>query len=283
MSETLPGASGPLVQQPRTLGELCDLVVAAEATSRSGVGAESIWPNQRLNSDLDGFLAFCKRRYGKELSSDILGRLIAEYAALAEVSNEIARATTIRVAMNALSSELNIAGAAHASEASSKVVAMPPEPISPAVFLESLLAEAETRRRQDHEISRLAQARGSLLSEHALQRERLAEALDRVYFFPGEEKRQGRKPCPEGFRRWSALLLEVGVVVRECDEAIVNLRLKERLHAVACWSAPAAMKYACALLLLACEGDGDALFTALQRANGDSELREFVLWLPVLV
>jgi hypothetical protein len=46
---------------------------------------------------------------------------------------------------------------------------------------------------------------------------------------------------------------------------------------------PAALKYACAVLLLASEGRADAVASALTNANRDGELRRFVLWLPFVL
>jgi hypothetical protein len=68
--------------------------------------------------------------------------------------------------------------------------------------------------------------------------------------------------------------------MRECDEAIAKLRLGERLQAVAGKTVPAALKCASALLGLASDGVPKPVVSALERANGDAELRRFVLWLP---
>jgi hypothetical protein len=71
--------------------------------------------------------------------------------------------------------------------------------------------------------------------------------------------------------------------MRECDEAIENLRLRERLQAVAGKTVPAAMKYASALLLVASEGNAVAVASSLEKANRDVDLRRFVHWLPFIL
>lgn len=43
------------------------------------------------------------------------------------------------------------------------------------------------------------------------------------------------------------------------------------------------MKYACVVLLLAAEGKADPVASALEQANGDGTLRQFVLWLPFIL
>src|SRR5262249_8053147 len=48
-------------------------------------------------------------------------------------------------------------------------------------------------------------------------------------------------------------------------------------------TAPAAMRFACALLLLAADGKAGAVASALERANADRELCRFVLWLPFIL
>src|SRR5262249_29878077 len=111
-------------------------------------------------------------------------------------------------------------------------------------------------------------------------RQRLADAFDFAYRFTNEETEQGRKPCPDGFRRWAERFLAVSAVLRECDAAIEGLRMAERLRAVAATDAPAALKFACALLLLASKGEAEHVASSLASANGDGELRRFVLWLP---
>src|SRR5262249_42917708 len=115
------------------------------------------------------------------------------------------------------------------------------------------------------------------------RRQRLEEAFDRAYAFPSEENEQGRKPCADGFRRWSERFLEVGAVLRECDEANEGLRLVERLRTAARSSAPDAMRYACALLAEATEGRLESVASHLKNANGDGDLRRFVLWLPFIL
>src|SRR5262249_15945236 len=133
------------------------------------------------------------------------------------------------------------------------------------------------------EAHRIAAERERRRNEYAAYRERLAQKFSDAYAFPGEETEQGRKPCPEGFQRWAERFLTLGAVMRECDEAIQNLCLRERLREVACKTAPAAMKYASALLLVASEGNAGAVASALEKANGDRELRRFVLWLPFIL
>ncbi len=43
------------------------------------------------------------------------------------------------------------------------------------------------------------------------------------------------------------------------------------------------MKFACALVLLAVEGDADSLASALEKANRDVELRRFILWMNFIL
>jgi hypothetical protein len=154
---------------------------------------------------------------------------------------------------------------------------------TPLAMLDSLLNGAKLRRQQEDEGRQIAEERRRRLNEQAASRAHLAAAFGIAYAFPGEESQQGRKPCPDGFRRWAERFLALGAVLRECDEAIEGLRLMERLQTVAARAAPEAMKYACALLLLASEGKADAVASALTEANGDGELRRFVLWLPFIL
>jgi hypothetical protein len=153
---------------------------------------------------------------------------------------------------------------------------------APSDIVESLLDSAKTKQQQEDEARRIAEEREQHLRDHAAHRERLANAFDHAFQFPNEETRAGRSPSPDGFRRWAERFVELGRVLRECDESLEGLRLQERLRAVAGKSAPAAMKYALAVLLLASEGNNEAVASALERANGDWELRRFVLWLPFI-
>jgi nucleoside phosphorylase len=147
----------------------------------------------------------------------------------------------------------------------------------------SLLSEAESRRRLEEDKRRSAEERERRLQEHAAHRARLADAFERLFRFTNEETQQGRKPCPDGFRRWAERFIELGTILRECDEAIDGLRLAHRLRKVAEQPAPAAMKYACAVVLLGSEGKADAVALALEKANRDRDLRRFVLWLPFIL
>jgi hypothetical protein len=158
-----------------------------------------------------------------------------------------------------------------------------PRVAEPSAILDSLLREAESRRQHENETQQIAEAYARRLKEQAALRDRLAQAFEQAWAFPDDENRQNRKPCPEGFRRWAERFISLGTVLRECDEAIENLHLRERLLAVACRTAPAEMKFACALLSLAAEGKADAVAIALEKANGDGRLRRFVLWLPCIL
>jgi hypothetical protein len=153
----------------------------------------------------------------------------------------------------------------------------------PLDVLGGLLSETDSRRRQEAEANRIDVERNRQLSEHQTQRQRLADAFDLACSFPAEENMQGRKPCPDGFRRWAERFLAVGAVLRDCDAAIGGMRLAERLREAAASDAPAPMKFACALLLLAFEGHADPVASSLASANGDAELRQFVLWLPFVL
>jgi hypothetical protein len=103
-----------------------------------------------------------------------------------------------------------------------------------------------------------------------------------VYRFTNEEDQQGNKPCPDGFRRWAERFLALGNVMRECEGAIPELGLVKKLRTAAERPAPAAVKYACVLLLLAVEGPADDLAPALEKAHGDPDLLRFVLFLPYI-
>jgi hypothetical protein len=155
-----------------------------------------------------------------------------------------------------------------------------PEPSS---ILDSLLCEAESRRRREDEAQQIAQECARQLDEHATYRDRLARAFDHAYAFPHEEREQGRKPSLDGSQRWAERFVALGTVMRQCDEAIENLRLRERLRTVVGKTAPGAMTYACALLLVVSEGKPDAVASALEKANDDRKLRRFVLWLPFIL
>jgi hypothetical protein len=152
---------------------------------------------------------------------------------------------------------------------------------APVDILESLLDSAKAKQEQEDDARRIAQERERRLRDHAAGRERFAKAFDHANRFTNEEKSQGRSPRPDGFHRWAERFVELGKVLRE-DDAIEGLSLQERLRAVAGKTAPAAMKYAVVLLLAASEGNTEAVTSALERANGDTELRRFVLWLPFI-
>jgi hypothetical protein len=153
----------------------------------------------------------------------------------------------------------------------------------PSAILDSLHVECESRRNEEDALRQYDEAQARRLAEHAAYRERLAGAFNDAYAFPREETEQGRKPCKEGFRRWAERFVSLGTIMCRCDEAIERLNLRKRLHAVAQKPAPTAMKYACALVLLAAEGNSDAIAPALEKANRDLELQRFVLWLPFIL
>ena len=153
----------------------------------------------------------------------------------------------------------------------------------PSDMLESLFAAANEKQQREEEAQRAAEQRQLRLREYAARRERLADAFSHAHRFTNEEQQQGRNPCSEGFRRWTERFVELGKILRECDEALEELCLQARLRAVAARTAPAAMKFACALLLLAAEANSEAVASALERANDDWELRRFVLWLPFIL
>jgi hypothetical protein len=162
---------------------------------------------------------------------------------------------------------------------------MPPssnEP-DPLDVLGGLLSEAEARRQQEVKARRIDGERNRRLSDQQDLRQRLADAFGLAYCFPTEENRQGRKPCPDGFRCWAERFLAAGAILRDGDAAIEGLHLAGRLRAVATSDAPAAMKFACALLLLASEGKAEPVASSLASANGDGELRRFFLWLPFIL
>jgi len=159
----------------------------------------------------------------------------------------------------------------------------PPKPSDPRSIVDSLLSEAESRQQEEAETRRIAAECARRLNEQKVLRERLADAFEGAYRFTNEEAEQGRKPCPDGFRRWAARFLALGTVMGECDAAIERLRLVERLRTVAERPAPSPMKFACALLILASEGPANDVAPALEKANGDAELRRFVRWLPFIL
>jgi hypothetical protein len=72
-------------------------------------------------------------------------------------------------------------------------------------------------------------------------------------------------------------------MLRECDAAIDNLDLVQRLRKIASQAAPPALAYACAILVLASERQAEDVARALEKAQGDPELRRFVLWLPFIL
>jgi hypothetical protein len=151
-----------------------------------------------------------------------------------------------------------------------------------ASMLNSLRCESDTKQRQADEVRRAAEERASRLSEHAAMRERLGQKFKEAYLFPGEENRRGGKPGPEGFRRWAEYFVALGVVLRECDDAIKGLNLEQRLRTVAVKETPLAMKYALTLLLLSATGTRDEIASALEQVQLDGDLRRFVLWLPYI-
>jgi hypothetical protein len=155
--------------------------------------------------------------------------------------------------------------------------------LEPSAILDSLLSESESKRRKEDEDLRIADEREQRLKEHKALRARLAAAFDHAYAFPSEEAQAGRKPCPDGFRRWSERFVALGKLMRECDESIENLHLLKRLRQVACKDAPLPMRFAIALLLAGSEGESGKVVAALEKASGDKELRRFVLWLPFIL
>jgi len=158
-----------------------------------------------------------------------------------------------------------------------------PTPFDPNSILDSILKEAESRQREESEARQIASERAHRLNGRMAIRGRLKRVFDRAYAFPREENEQGHKPRPEGYRCWAERLLEVGAVLRECDEAIEGLGLVERLHEATKRKAPTAMRYACALLLLASEGKVNDVMSALEESNRDWEPREWVLWIPFIL
>src|SRR5579864_9267753 len=81
---------------------------------------------------------------------------------------------------------------------------------NPHAIVDLLLSEAETRRQQESEKRRLAEEHARWLDEQKALRDRLEQALERAYRFPGEEREQGRKPCLDGFQRWAGMFVELG-------------------------------------------------------------------------
>jgi hypothetical protein len=153
-------------------------------------------------------------------------------------------------------------------------------PVRPSAIVDSLLAKAEARRQEEEVVRQFQAEREHRLAEHGRLRACLARAFDEAHAFPGEENALASKPSPEGFQRWAVRIIAVGTILRECDAAIDNLNLVERLRNIAPRAAPPALAYACAVLVLASEGQAEDVATALEKANGDGELRLFVLWLP---
>src|SRR5262245_6123396 len=100
----------------------------------------------------------------------------------------------------------------------------PRESETPSTILDSLLGQAQSRRREEDEARRLAEERARRRDEHAACRARLAEAFERAYHFPNEEREQGRTPSPDGFRRWAQWFVALGALLRECDDTIEDLR-----------------------------------------------------------
>jgi hypothetical protein len=161
--------------------------------------------------------------------------------------------------------------------------AKPTPPTTPGKLVDSLLSAATARQQKEAEAERAAAEKARRLGEHQALRQRLVDAFERAYRFTNEEREQGRKPCPEGFKRWAERFRELGAVLRECDTAIGGLGLVEKLRRVADRTAPAAMKFACAVVLLACEEQPAAVAAAMEKTNGDRQLRRFVLWLPFIL
>jgi hypothetical protein len=159
---------------------------------------------------------------------------------------------------------------------------LPPTTSEASAILDSLLAGSESKRGEEEAARRLSEEHHRRLQEHAAHRDRLAAAFSHAHAFPGEERERGGKPNGEAFARWAERFVALGAVLVECDEAIQNLSLRARLREVAGKTAPAPLKFACALLLLASDGKAGELATALERANGDQQLRRFVLWLPFI-
>ncbi len=158
-----------------------------------------------------------------------------------------------------------------------------PPPSDPCSVIDSLLTEAEARQKQQADARRDAEERRQKLEEHARHRARLAAAFGRVTAFPSEANEQGRKPGPDGFLLWAERIVALGAALRECDQIIERIQLIGRLQAAAQRPAPAAMKYACALLVLGAQGNIPVVADNLEKAYLDYELRRFVLWLPFIL
>jgi hypothetical protein len=139
--------------------------------------------------------------------------------------------------------------------------------IDPSTRLNSLFLESESNQRQQEEARRRAEETARRQSEQAAARERLAEAFDNA--------------C--SFQRWPVLFVMLGDAMRECDEAIDGLRLRDRLRAVAGKPSPLPMRFAIKLLLLASAGKDDAIAGALKTARSYPALRRFPCWLPFIL
>jgi hypothetical protein len=172
-------------------------------------------------------------------------------------------------------------------------------PLSPEELLRDRLRQAEVERRQAEEDRRLQQER---LRPYQELRPRWERAWEVAYLWPGQQRRRGRKPDPQGFEEWAGLWVELGAVlnafnrilrdreehyramagpVRESGPEPPSLCPLARLGRAADSGVPA-LDAAALLLLIGCEGERDRVANQLACLNRDPELCRFVLWLPFI-
>jgi hypothetical protein len=174
-------------------------------------------------------------------------------------------------------------GAVMSNRSNDEPRSISPPPSDPCCVLSELLSEAESRRQQEDEARRIEAARARRQCELQALRRKLEDAFDLASDFAREETEQGRQLCSEAFGRWAERFVDLGRILRECDAAVDGLRLVEQLHAVVRRPAPAPMRFACVLLLLASQDRADAVASALVDAKDHRELRRFVHWLGFIL
>ena len=145
------------------------------------------------------------------------------------------------------------------------------------------LEQAEATRHREVEDRLHDENRRRQLSDLAARRDDLEKALNLAYSFSTEEREKGRKPSPNGFKRWSERFLVVGRLLRECDDTFGHLNLQVRLKEAVASGGPKEMVFACAMLTSAAEQTAQKVSSNLKKANRHRDVMSFILWLPYIL
>jgi hypothetical protein len=155
----------------------------------------------------------------------------------------------------------------------------PAEQFDAAAHLANLLGQVQAHRQEVHEWRAQQTDRARRRRQ---QRGELERAFEVVWLFPGEERRRGNKPGPDGFGRWAERLVALAAALAEYDRQPPAGSTRERLVRAARSGVPA-LEAAAALVLLAYLGDAPQLAQELEALYRDPSLRRFAGWLPYIL